>query len=153
MNPHDSTLVIVAVLTVLVAFAAFLLYRNNQSQRLEKRFGPEYGRALGEHGNRDQAEAELLAREKRVSRLKIVPLSREDTERYAQAWKVLQARFVDDPKGAVAEADRLVRDVMQRRGYPMSDFDGMAADISVDHPVVVDNYRAACEIAVRDKRG
>ena len=153
MNPHDSTLVIVAVLTVLVAFAAFLLYRNNQSHRLEKRFGPEYGRALSEHGNRDRAEAELLAREKRVSRFKIVPLSREDTERYAQEWKALQARFVDDPKGAVVEADRLVRDVMQRRGYPMSDFERVAADISVDHPVVVDNYRAACEIVLRDQRG
>jgi hypothetical protein len=152
VNPHDSMLIAVAVLTVLIAFAAFLVYRNNQSHRLERRFGPEYGRALGEHGNRDKAEADLLAREKRVSRFKIVPLSRQDAERYASEWKATQARFVDDPKGAVAEAHRLVRNVMQRRGYPTSDFDRAAADISVDHPVVVENYRAACDIALRDQR-
>jgi hypothetical protein len=152
MNPNDSMLVAVAVLTVLVAFAAFLIYRNNQSHRLEKRFGPEYGRAVREQGNRDKAEAELLAREKRVSHFKIVPLSREDAQRYAPEWKALQARFVDDPKGAVAAADRLVRDVMQHRGYPMGDFERLAADISVDHPVVVENYRAACSIVQRDQR-
>jgi hypothetical protein len=152
MNPHDSMLVAVAVLTVLVAFAAFLVYRNNQSQRLEKRFGPEYGRAVSVHGNRDKAEAELIAREKRVSRFNIVPLARENAERYAREWKTLQARFVDDPKGAVVEADRLVREVMQRRGYPMGDFDSVAADISVDHPIVVESYRAACEIVLRDRR-
>src|SRR5262245_43518684 len=143
MNPQDSMAIVVAVLIALVALAALLLYRNNQSQRLEKRFGPEYGRTLSEHGNREKAEAELLAREKRVSRFKILPLSREDAQRYERDWKTLQARFVDDPKGAVAQADRLVRDVMQRRGYPMGDFERLAADISVDHPVVVENYRAA----------
>jgi hypothetical protein len=153
MNPQDPMLVAVAVVIALLAFAAFLIYRNNLSQRLEKRFGPEYGRALSEHGSRDKAEAELLAREKRVSRFKIVPLSREDTERYERDWKALQGRFVDDPKGAVAQADRLVRDVMQRRGYPMGDFESLAADISVDHPVVVENYRAACDVVVRDQRG
>jgi len=153
MNPQDSMLVAVAVLVALLAFAALLLYRNNLSQRLEKRFGPEYGRAVIEHGNRDKAEAELLAREKRVSRFKIVPLSSEDSQRYARDWKALQGRFVDDPRGAVAQADRLVREVMQRRGYPMGDFERLAADVSVDHPVVVENYRAACDIALRDQRG
>jgi hypothetical protein len=152
MNPHDSMLVAVAVLAVLIALAAFLFYRNSQSQRLEKRFGPEYGRAVDAYGNRDKAEAELVEREKRVSRFRIVPLSPPDTERYAREWKALQARFVDDPKGAVAQTDRLVRDVMQRRGYPMGDFERLAADISVDHPIVVENFRAACNIVLRDQR-
>ena len=103
-------------------------------------------------GSRDKAEAELLARERRVQRMHIVALAPTDAARYAQEWKLLQGRFVDDPRRTLAEADRLVRELMLQRGYPMADFERRAADISVDHPNVVENYRAAHDIALRDQR-
>jgi len=102
---------------------------------------------------RSKAEAELAAREKRVERLDILPLSTADATRFRQAWVAIQARFVDDPKTSVVEADHLVYDLMAKRGYPMGDFERRAADISVDHPGVVSNYRAARAIALRDERG
>jgi predicted nucleic acid-binding protein len=153
MDPQASMILAGVVLTALVALAAWLMYRNTQSHRLEHRFGPEYRRAVEDLGSRTKAESELREREKRVSRFNIVPLSREDAVRFGQAWKALQAKFVDDPKGAVQEADTLVRELMQERGYPMGDFDRLAADLSVDHAVVVDNYRAATAIVMRDQRG
>jgi hypothetical protein len=88
-----------------------------------------------------------------VEKLNILPLSPADAERFSQDWKTLQGRFVDNPKGVLVEADLLVCELMEKRGYPMSDFEHRAADISVDHPAVVDHYRAAQEIAMRDKRG
>jgi predicted nucleic acid-binding protein len=153
MDPQTSMILAGVVMTALIALAAWLVYRNNQSHRLEDRFGPEYKRALDDLGSRSKAESELREREKRVARFHIVPLSREDAERYGRSWKALQGRFVDDPKGAVMEADMLVRDVMQKRGYPMGDFDSLAADLSVDHAVVVDNYRAAQAVVLKDQRG
>ncbi len=153
MDPQSSMILAGVILTALIALAAWLVYRNNQSHHLQDRFGPEYKRALDDHGSRTKAEAELLEREKRVSKFNIVPLSRSDADRFGQRWKTLQGRFVDDPRGAVMEADLLVREVMQTRGYPMGDFDSLAADLSVDHPVVVDNYRAAQDIVRRDQRG
>ena len=104
-------------------------------------------------GKRSKAEAELEARQKRVARLDIVPLSVAEAARFHQAWVATQARFVDDPKAAVIEADHLVYEVMAKRGYPMGDFEARAADISVDHPGVVSNYRAARAIALADERG
>jgi hypothetical protein len=127
--------------------------RRQQSESLRQRFGPEYDRAVNELGSRGKAEAELEARTKRVARLQIVPLSVGEASRFKQSWTALQARFVDDPKAAVVEADRLVYEVMAKRGYPMGDFDARAADISVDHPTVVANYRAARAIALADERG
>lgn len=153
MDADISLIVAAIVLLALVAAAAWFLYRSRESERLEKRFGPEYDRAVDELGSRSKAEAELMAREKRVSRLSIVPLQADEAERFAHAWRVLQGRFVDDPRGVVAEADKLVREMMGKRGYPMTDFDHLAADISVDHPTVVSNYRAARDIAERDSRG
>jgi predicted nucleic acid-binding protein len=153
MDPQSSMILAGVVLTVLIAVAAWLMYRNTQSQRLEHRFGPEYRRALDDLGSRGKAESELRDREKRVAGFEIVPLSRGDAERYGRSWKALQSRFVDDPKGAVLEADMLVRDVMHKRGYPMGDFDRLAADLSVDHAIVVDNYRAAQAIVELDRRG
>jgi hypothetical protein len=85
--------------------------------------------------------------------LSIIPITAVDAARFSNAWSALQGRFVDNPKGVVAEADGLVRELMLKRGYPMADFEGRAADISVDHPIVVKNYRAAQAIAVRDVRG
>jgi hypothetical protein len=153
MDPQMSMIVAGIVITLLVAAAAWFVYRNNQSHRLEHRFGPEYRRAVEDLGSRTKAESELREREKRVRRFDIVPLSRPDAERFAADWNALQARFVDDPKAAVADADTLVCELMRKRGYPMSDFDRLAADLSVDHPVVVEHYRAAHSIVLRDQRG
>jgi hypothetical protein len=150
----DPNIVIVALMIIaLLAVAMWLHFRRHESQTLERRFGPEYGRTVDELGSRPKAEAELKARQKRVEQLDIVPLSPADAAHFSESWKSLQARFVDNPKGVLAEADRLVRDLMQKRGYPMGDFERRAADISVHHPTVVDHYRAAHDIALRDERG
>lgn len=153
MDPQSSMILAGVILTALIAVAAWLVYRKNESHRLERRFGPEYGRAVNDLGGRNKAESELKAREKRVSKFNIVPLAPADAMRFGQNWRALQARFVDDPKSVLAEADQLVRELMQTRGYPMADFDRLSADLSVDHATVVDHYRAAQAIAERDKRG
>ena len=149
----QSLAIAAVVILALVAIAVWLWNQKQQSRRLEQRFGPEYKRAVDQFGSRPKAEAELKTREKRVEKLDIVPLAPADAERFRQDWKVLQGRFVDNPKGALLEADQLVRELMLKRGYPMADFEHRAADISVDHPAVVDHYRAAQEIAARDRRG
>ena len=151
METH--TLAAVAVIVLLLVIAALLLTRKRRSERLHDRFGPEYDRTVEAMGSRDKAEAELRARKKRVEKLDIVPLAPEEAARFRSAWSALQGRFVDSPQGALAQADRLVRDLMAQRGYPMGDFESRAADISVDHPLVVQHYRAAHEIAVRDLDG
>ena len=155
MDTLDTqTLAVLAVVVLaLIAIGAWMYTRKKQSERLVQRFGPEYGRAVDDGGSRSKAESELRAREKRVEKLNIAPLSPGDAQRFSQDWKTLQGRFVDNPKGVLVEADLLVRELMEKRGYPMSDFERQAADISVDHPAVVDHYRAAQEIAARDKRG
>jgi sensor domain CHASE-containing protein len=152
-NLDTNTLLVLSVLGALVVLAivAWALQRRRQSERLQQRFGTEYTRAVEHLGDREKAEAELLARERRVERLHIQPLAPPDAARFAQEWKLLQARFVDDPHRTLADADRLVREVMLMRGYPMGDFERRAADISVDHPAVVDHYRAAHAIALRDQ--
>jgi hypothetical protein len=155
MNTLDTqTMTVVAVVILaLLAVGVWLYTRKRQSDRLVQRFGPEYGRAVDEMGSRAKAESELRTREKRVEKLNIVPLAPADAARFSQDWKALQGRFVDNPKGVLMEADQLVRDLMGKRGYPMGDFESRAADISVDHPTVVEHYRAAQAIALRDKRG
>jgi hypothetical protein len=127
--------------------------KRKQSLRLQQRFGPEYGRAIDELGSRAKAESELKAREERVEHLHIVPLAPAEAARFSQAWSALQGRFIDNPKGVVVQADQLIRELMIKRGYPMGDFERRAADISVDHPVMVENYRVAQAIAVRDQSG
>jgi hypothetical protein len=150
----DSNMMAVAIILIaLLAVAALLHWRRHQSHVLEKHFGPEYDRTVARFGNRSKAERELMERRHRVEKLEIVPLSREDAMRYGEAWRALQARFVDDPKRSLAEADALVRDLMHKRGYPMGDFERRAADISVHYPNVVDHYRAGHDIAMRDARG
>jgi hypothetical protein len=154
INPQ--AVVIGLVLIVAVAVAVLLILRERkkaQSRHLQQRFGPEYSRVLGTVGDREKAEAELQAREKRVERLQLVPLSAAEASRLEEAWDTLQTRFVDNPSLVVDEADRLVRELMLRRGYPMGDIERRAADISVHHPLVVDNYRAAQAIAARNARG
>jgi hypothetical protein len=155
LTQHELyALILAAILVVaLIAVAAWAAAqrRRKESGRLQQRFGPEYVRLVNEVG-RSKAEAELAAREKRVEGLDIVPLSTADATRFKQAWVAIQARFVDDPKTSVVEADHLVYDLMAKRGYPMGDFERRAADISVDHPAVISNYRAARAIALRDER-
>jgi hypothetical protein len=138
------------VVVALLALGAWLFsQKKKQSVRLQKRFGPEYGRTVDELGGRTKAESELKAREKRVEHLTLKPLVPAEAARFSQAWSALQGRFVDNPKGVVVQADQLVRELMLVRGYPMGDFERRAADISVDHPAVVENYRAAQAIAAR----
>ncbi len=142
-----------AAILAVIGLAAWFFFRKRQSQRLQQRFGPEYGRTVKELGSQTKAEADLKAREKRVERFHILPLAPSDAARFSEAWEALQGRFVDNPKGVVFEADKLVRELMLKRGYPMGNFERRAADLSVDHAVVVDHYRAAQAIAVRDGRG
>jgi hypothetical protein len=155
MTTAPTHTIVFAALLIALAFAVvfWLIVQRQRTVRLKRRFGPEYDLTVSEFRSRARAEAELIAREKRVSRLQIVPLSPPDALRFSQAWNALQGRFIDSPKGVVKEADHLVRELMAKRGYPMGEFDGMAADISVDHPNVVATYRAAQTIAARDARG
>jgi hypothetical protein len=139
-----STIVVVAVL-VLGAVSAFIwvsVHRKRQSLEFQTRYGAEYDQTVLRLGSQSKAEADLRKRQARVAKLKIKPLTMEEA-----------ARFVDNPSDTVAEADTLVREVMTARGYPMSDFESQAADISVDHPGVVAEYRSAQAIAVRNSRG
>lgn len=138
---------------VVIAVGVILYLQRRRSDALRKQFGPEYQRAVGQFGDQRKAEAELAAREKRVRRLNIRALTPEEQTRFSDAWKKAQARFVDEPSQAAGDADTLVKELMQARGYPVGDFEQRAADISVDHPNVVTNYRAAREIAVRNNAG
>ena len=152
-QPNWIILAVVLVVAVLAIAALLVVQRQTQTRRLQRRFGPEYGRAIHEFGSRAKAEAELKAREKRVEKLSITPLAPADAARFTQAWSALQSRFIDNPKGVVVEADHLVRELMLKRGYPMGDFERRAGDMSVDHPAVLSAYRAAQAIALRDERG
>jgi hypothetical protein len=140
-------LIALAVLAV-VAGAIWAVMRQRRSTMLRERFGPEYQRAVTERGGRRKGESELAARQRRRDKLDIRPLAPESRERHAASWRETQTRFVDDPSGAVRDADRLVILVMQECGYPMDDFEQRSADISVDHPQVVNDYRAAHAISL-----
>ncbi|MDM0082315.1 hypothetical protein QTI17_17115 [Variovorax sp. J31P179] len=153
MTPQTWTLVAIVAAVIVIALAAYAIRRSKESQGLRTRFGPEYDRAVQAHGSRAQAEAELRRREERVGHLTIVPLAAADAARFSAAWTSLQADFVDNPRGVVDQADALVRELLAKRGYPVTDFEHRAADISVDHPTVVSNYRAAQEIRGRTLRG
>lgn len=148
-----NLLVILGILILLAIVAGALLMRRRRSDHLADRFGPEYERTVERMGSRGKAEADLAAREKRVHKLEIVPLAAQEAQRFRTEWQALQSRFVDSPRTAMTEADLLVRDLMTRRGYPVTDFETRAADISVDHPHVVDHYRAAHEISLLHQRG
>jgi hypothetical protein len=151
----DNTTLIVVVAVAVLAILAVVWMAMQQRRRthLKNRFGPEYDQALRQHPDARAAERELLDRERRVATFAIKPLTRDDAARFSEAWRLIQSRFVDDPKGAVVDADRLVDEVMRTRGYPIADFEQRAADISVDHPRVVANYRSARVIAGRNTRG
>jgi hypothetical protein len=149
----DTGLVIaIVVVVVLLALLAFFAGRQRRSRRLQDRFGPEYDRTVEQAGDRRAAEAELRERAERRQKLDIIPLEPEARARYIEAWRNTQAQFVDEPAEATREADRLITSVMRDRGYPVDDFEQRAADISVDHPQVVDDYRAAHAIAAANDR-
>jgi hypothetical protein len=153
MDPRLIALTVAVILVVAVLSWLYLRRRRTTTAELRQRFGPEYEQAVREHGSERRAEAQLANREERVERLKIRNLDPTERERFSGQWHSLQSRFVDDPKGAVTEADELVSSLMQTRGYPVADFNQRAADISVDHPRVVANYRSAHEIALRLGKG
>jgi hypothetical protein len=154
LNTTESVLIIALVVVVVAGIAAFLWRRKRRTERLRTQFGgAEYARAVEEGGNRRHAEAGLEERTQRVEAFHVRPLSAGDRARFVESWHGVQARFVDGPAGAVTEADQLLGDVMSARGYPVSAFEQRAADISVDHPLVLENYRTAHEIALRQVRG
>jgi hypothetical protein len=154
MNPHllDPMFIMLAGVVVLVIAVLAWLYvqkRRSTTAGLRQKFGPEYERAVQRHGSERKAEVKLANRQDRVEKLNIRDLDPVERERFSTQWESVQSRFVDSPRGAVAEADDLVSSLMKTRGYPVSDFDQRADDISVDHPRVVENYRSAHHIALQ----
>lgn len=152
LDPKVIVSAAVVILIIAVAAWMYLRRRRNTTTDLRERFGTEYERAVLEHGSGRKAEARLADREKRVEKLNIRDLDPMERERFSKQWESLQSRFVDSPKGAVTEADDLVTSLMKTLGYPVSDFDQRAADISVDHSGVVENYRSAHEISLRARK-
>lgn len=145
--------IVIGVGVVVVIAATLFGADRRRSQRLEEKFGSEYSRTVSERGDRRAAESELREREQVRERLEIRPLSDRQRERYASEWQQVQSDFVDNPSGALAEADRLVAEVMRERGYPVDDFEQQAAIVSVDHPDVVANYREGHAISLGSDRG
>ena len=154
MDLDNTTWIILVVAALLLGAAiVWMVTRNRRSRHLRDRFGPEYEQTVQRTRSRSRAEKELADREARVRQFDIRPLVPADRDRFARTWHDIQARFVEDPLIAVAEADRHVDEVMRTRGYPVGDFEQRAADISVDHPLVVEHYRAARAIAVQARQG
>jgi hypothetical protein len=153
--PAWSWIVIAAILVIAFAVVVLLAMstaRRKRSERLETHFGPEYARTVGEAGDQRAAENELAARERRRQKLDIVALAPEARANYDKHWRTVQTAFVDDPSAAVGDADLLVTAVMRERGYPVDDFDQRVADVSVDHPDVVEHYRAAHTLHLAQER-
>ena len=146
-------IVIAVVAAIVVVGVLWGATRTRRTRSLQDRFGREYDRTVEQAGGRREAERELRDRERRHEELELRPLSQEAREQYVQQWQATQGRFVDDPTGAVAQADELVQRVMRDRGYPVDDFEQRAADISVEHPDVVEKYRTANGIARASERG
>ena len=151
---NTATVIVVIIAIVAIAVALWLYLQKEKTRKLRTRFGPEYDRLVEQHhGNARRAEAVLEDRTKRVSKFPIRALSHEEKDRFASEWRRVQEHFVDDPRMAVSQADALVNQALKSRGYPMGDFDQRAADLSVEHPMVVDNYRAAHALAIKDQHG
>jgi len=150
-----NTIVVLAIVVAFlaVAFGVFMYVQKRRTLHLRSKFGPEYDRLVDRYGNQRKAEDDLSHRERRLEKLQIRDLDSDEADRFASAWREEQARFVDNPNEAVANADRLVGELMKARGYPVGDFEQRAADISVDHPLVIENYRVAHKLAGRSGRG
>jgi len=150
----DIGVIIIAIVVIgIVGLLAFLAGRKQRTRHLRDRFGPEYDRVIAKTPDRKTAEAELEAREQRRDQFELRPLDPDSAARYQNEWRETQGRFVDSPSEAIREADSLITSVMRDRGYPMDHFDQRAADLSVEHPDVVNRYRAAHRIAVANERG
>ena len=138
--------VICAVVLIIVLAVVWVVTRQRQRRRTEElraRFGSEYDLALREHGSRAKAEAALSERLHRVSRMTIRPLTETERERFLAEWEIIQARFIDHPRGAVTEADELINSILMARGYEGGPFDRRIADLSVNHAALVEPYRRA----------
>jgi predicted nucleic acid-binding protein len=136
--------ILIAVVLAVVVLAAIVAYLNNRrTARLQQRFGHEYQHTVSERGDQRTAEKDLAERERQREKIDVVPLSEDARTKYLGSWRSVQTRFVDDPVRALGDADSLITDVMRERGYPIDDFEQRAADVSVDHPEVVQHYRAA----------
>jgi hypothetical protein len=154
LTTTQLALIVGAISIVVAGITTLLILRNRRTARLRAQFGgAEYTRAVREGGNQRRAENKLEERAERVEGFRIRALSPADHARFLESWRKVQGRFVDSPGGAVTEADQLLGDVMSLRGYPVGDFEQRAADISVDHPLVMENYRAGHGIAVRQTLG
>jgi hypothetical protein len=150
--PNTTQLVLVAVIFLIIGgVVAMAAMRVQRTKRLKDRFGPEYERTINEMGDKRQAEGDLEARLAHVNMLKIRPLTAEEVNRYALEWQSTQTEFVDEPLTALQKADRLIREVMKAKGYPVEDFEQRAADISVDYPELVTDYRGMHLIAVKEQ--
>ena len=148
-----STLIVIVAIIAAAAIVIAATYVNRRRrERLRTRFGPEYERTVHDLGDVRRAESLLERREKRVSRYRIRALTAEESSHFGEAWRRVQAKFVDDPAAAVTEGDALVTELMTARGYPMTDFERRAEDLSVDHPTVIQHYREARVIADRHSR-
>jgi hypothetical protein len=150
---NTGVLITILVIVVIVVLLAVLLGQRRRTQRLQQQFGPEYQRTVARTGDQRTAEADLAAREQRRREFNIVALEPAARDRYLEAWRATQGRFVDDPAGTTREADILVAQVMRDRGYPVDDFEQRAADVSVDHPQVAENYRAAHAMFQANEQG
>jgi hypothetical protein len=151
-GPIDPRLIIVGVAILIIILIGVALYVQRRKQRtaaLRQRFGSEYERTVREHGSVNKAQAKLEDREARVERLNIRALGATERERFVADWQSVQSHFVDRPKNTVTEADQLISSLMQARGYPLADFDQRAADISVNHPRLMEDYRSAHGVAMR----
>jgi hypothetical protein len=152
----NTTVILITVVLVLLVLGAILMApvfaRRKKTERLQDHFGPEYDHTVQSMGNEKKAQTELDERQKHVATLDIRPLSVSERERYLTDWTAVQSKFVDEPGQAIVDADRLIMEVMQLRNYPISDFEQRAADISVNYPALVTNYRAARAIAVKNEQ-
>jgi hypothetical protein len=148
----NTGLLVFIIVLVVVAALAWLFMRQRRTAGLRDQFGPEYERTVAEAGSRQAAEAELQDRRQRREKLEIAQLDPDARVRYLEQWHLVQARFVDSPTEATRAADLLINEVMRDRGYPVQDFEQRAADISVDHSQVVEDYRAAHAVAEANER-
>jgi hypothetical protein len=152
MNTTYILVGVVLALVVLGAILAPIFARRRRSERFQSQYGAEYDRSVQSTGSEKKAQSELDGRRKHVETLNLRPLSADERERYTADWAHVQAKFVDDPSQATVEADHLIMEVMQLRAYPISDFEQRAADVSIQYPALVSNYRAARAIAIRNEQ-